>query len=550
MSITEAFLRVFAGLGFYFFGFGLVRMSVQQLTSRKVREFLRQATNHPAIAALWGFISGAVTQSSIAVSVILGGLVARGVTSFKRAAPIVAWSNLGLIVFVFFTTLDIHLFALGVIGFAGIAMNFNFFPKYRNYLAPAFGVSVALLAMWFMKSGLGRLAHHPDLQSAIGEAGGSLWVPFLVGAGLRTLVQSNSAVAVIGVVLGTAGVFTERQAMMVIFGSGFGTGTATWLVTSHLKGGARQITLFEALINGIASVCMMAIFIIAEHTQHHGLSRWVEEHSGTIEARLAWVFFFQQVFVVLAAYAVVKLNPRVFEKWAPLPPDQDLSRVRYLEDRALEDPETAIDLAQREELRIVNMLPDMIDAARLHRERPDAQEPAVLHAAAQSVNGEIASYIGEIVKLRMSELTTRRVLRLQQRHGSLTLLEEMLFEMTESIRQVKKPEVLVRFCNSVVEGTDTVITMFAEVFESRNAEDLAFLLKITEDRGGALERLRNEYLDKAIELDAQNRSILMSVMSQYERVIWIVSQLTLSLKMSEFTPGQTHGEPNAAPAAT
>lgn len=539
MSPTDAILRVFAGLGFYFFGFGLVRTSVQQLTSRRVRGFLREATNHPVIAALWGFISGAVTQSSIAVSVILGGLVAQGVTSFKRAAPIVAWSNFGLVLFVFFSVIDIHLFALAGIGFAGIAMNFNFFPKYRPYFAPAFGICVALLAMWFMKEGLRVLAGTEYAQDIADTFDNSLVFAFLIGTALRTLVQSNSAVAVIGLVLNSAGVFSQHQSMMVIFGSGAGTACAAFVLTSHLKGGARQITLFEALINAIGSIVMLIFTWFSWRFGLPYLEDWIEEHVSSIQQRLAWIFFLQQLLCLGAAYLVVRVNPRIFEKWAPLPPEQDLSRVRYIDDRALEDPETAIDLALREELRIIQFLPDMIDAARQTPERPASTHFTVLHAAAEVVNRELRTYISEIISLRLPDLTARRVLRLQQRHQALVALEETIYQLTVTVRGINYPTTLLRFGNSVVEATDTVVGMFRDVFHSRDEEDMEILLKITGDRGASLERVRTDYVEKATELQAPHLSTLMTVMSLYERLVWLVHQLTTSLQATSQNPAVT-----------
>src|SRR6478752_2081568 len=109
--MLEIIATLLAGLGLYFIGVGGIRSSLQQIPGRRLRGFLGQATNHPVRAAASGFIAGSITQTSIGVSVILAGLIARGFMTVSQALPVIAWSNLGLVVLVFLNNLPMAVIA-------------------------------------------------------------------------------------------------------------------------------------------------------------------------------------------------------------------------------------------------------------------------------------------------------------------------------------------------------------------------------------------------------------------------------------------------------
>ena len=74
----EAAAFFLAGLSLFFYGVNGVREKLQQASGRRLRNVLARFTKNPVIAVLLGVFSGAVTQSSSAVSFILSGLVATG----------------------------------------------------------------------------------------------------------------------------------------------------------------------------------------------------------------------------------------------------------------------------------------------------------------------------------------------------------------------------------------------------------------------------------------------------------------------------------------
>src|SRR6202167_4201485 len=97
----DAVLSLLAGLGLFFIGVKNLRVTMGQMTGRRMQHWVSRAASHPVFGAVIGALSGALTQSTNAVTIILVSLAQTGLLGAADAAPILAWSNVGTSLLVF-----------------------------------------------------------------------------------------------------------------------------------------------------------------------------------------------------------------------------------------------------------------------------------------------------------------------------------------------------------------------------------------------------------------------------------------------------------------
>ena len=79
--------------------------------------------------------------------------------------------------------------------------------------------------------------------------------------------------------------------------------------------------------------------------------------------------------------------------------------------------------------------------------------------------------------------------------------------------------------STFVEALDFVLLPLIDALESGAGEPVDQLVQITEDRGGFVERVRQEYLADEASVTANDRAVLLQVTSVFERAVWMTHRL-------------------------
>ncbi len=89
ISPTELLLNVLAGLGLFFVGIKMVGRNLNTLASEQFRRRIRRASDNVGVSALFGAVTGFVTQSGRTTSFIMASFVQGGLLDVRRALTIV-----------------------------------------------------------------------------------------------------------------------------------------------------------------------------------------------------------------------------------------------------------------------------------------------------------------------------------------------------------------------------------------------------------------------------------------------------------------------------
>ena len=260
--MIEIIAGMAGGLGLFFVGMWLLTENLRALASRRLRMIAHRWTEHGLSGFSWGALAGTVTQNSTALTFILVSMLRSGLISTRGALIVLIGGNIGVTLLVLVVTFDIELISMCVLGVAGVAMISERLSRYRLIAASFFGGAMIILGLVLLKQAVAPLADEPWFGGMVESMEGSLVLAFLIGALLTFIVQSVIVVCVVGVSVATLGVITIDQTIMLIYGSVLGASVTLLVLSAGLTGRARQVAMYQVLVNGLSSPVLVLLFVI------------------------------------------------------------------------------------------------------------------------------------------------------------------------------------------------------------------------------------------------------------------------------------------------
>src|SRR5262249_30671326 len=148
--------------------------------------------------------------------------VSSGLTTVRRALPIVAWANVGCGALIFIAVLDLRLAILYLIGLTGVAFAFD--RSHRSEaLSAVFGIAMLFYGIELMRTGAEPLRLLPWFAGLLEGSRQSLLLPFIGGAAFSFVTQSSTAVSILAIGLVQASLLGPFSAMMALYGANVGS---------------------------------------------------------------------------------------------------------------------------------------------------------------------------------------------------------------------------------------------------------------------------------------------------------------------------------------
>lgn len=524
----EIFADIFSGLGLFFIGIKGIGSHLKQMAGRRFRDLIAQATRNPLAASVIGVIVGVLTQSSHAVTFIVVSLVTAGLVEVRRTLPIIAWANVGTSMLVLLATLDIHLAALCLLGVVGLCYYFDLNERdhFRHLVGALFGVGTLFLGLWLIKSGAVPLRDVEWVQAFLRYSANSFMLAFGIGTALTLLVQSSSTVSVVAVTMTEVGFLTLDQTLMIVFGANLGSGLSTFLMGGNLNGTGRQLALLQMWLKIMGVMLLLPLFLVEAHTGLPGLKALSARFGGDLTRQVAWVYVMLQV--VSAATASLLGTPlyALARRLSPPSEEEILSRPRYLYEQAMEEAESALGLVEKEQSRLIERLPRMLDELRPNEVEGTPMATRTLHQASTSVAGECASFLVRLMEVAHSHHALERVINLRSRNELLIHLQDGCLELAELLAAPFPESAARRIQQHLVEGLCAVLLVLAE---TGDAGDHELLLAISDDRSTLMEEIRAGLLKPEAALGTDSQTRLFAATSLFERLIWVVHRYALLL---------------------
>lgn len=518
-----------AGLSFFFTGVAGISENLRQLTGQRIRVLLSRATDHPVRAGLLGAAAGAITQSTSVVAFILSSMIASGLLPLRRSLIVLGCANIGTALLVFMAAVNLRLPILFLIGACGLVLTFKLFAGWKPAVACLLSIGLVFFGLEMMKQAFEPLSASQQLIAVARFFDRWPDAAFLLGALMRTFIHSSAATAAITITINKGGMLGEFPAMLAMPGLGIGTAFATYLLSSNMRGIPRQIAIYQALTNVVAAVLVAAVLLLERTTGVPLVLSFLDWLTPTIEGRMAFMYLIFNLVIAAISILGIQWAPAWLQRISPPTLEEDLSRPMYIDADALQSPETAPDLVEMEQLRLMRAVATNLETVR------GGTGPTLktLHSATVALGEEIRRFLESLIRQPISAELAARAISLQRKQETLRALEENVSLFAETLKHKAGQEELT---GSLLEALDTILLTACDALSSRDPLDIEMLIGLTDDRSAMMERLRNRYSAGAA-TDASSISALHYATTLFERNVWLLRQLALwqreDLKLAE-----------------
>jgi phosphate:Na+ symporter len=536
VDILASFL---GGLGLFLMGMRGVGSHLQQMTGKRLRRAIARATRSAISGGITGAALGALTQSSNAVTFIATSMVQAGIISLKSALPVVAWSNLGTAVLVLAASLDLRLTALWLLGCAGCSLAFglDYRGRWKVGLGAVFYLGLLFLGLVMLKAAAGPLRGSVVVQQAMAFAGDALLPPFLVGAVVTMIAQSSSTVTILAIALTQSGLLTGAQAGMAVCGASLGSGLSVLLLAGGLRGTARQLSVFQTLFKSAGAVLFALLFVAWRLAAPSAELPFAGLWGGiTLADRLALLFLGLQIVPALGIAPLLPLIPRLLERLSPPTLEEGLSRPRFIYDQALEDPPTALDLVEREQVRLFGQLPPLLNAVREGGAGVPGPPRAVVSDGSAAVEAAVAAFLQELLARGCGRPELGRAVALDLLNTLLGSLRETVAELAAvlDVAAYREPgDPVGTLVYPLAEALHLLLTELHETILSRKGEDAEMLWHLASDRSEMMDGMRRRFSAAGGDLPQGGHELLFRATALFERAVWLIGRNALLLRPGE-----------------
>ena len=523
--MTEMLATILAGLGLFFSGAKILGTNLKQMTSRKLRMFTAKITEKPWQTALWGIITGLISDASVLVFVFVG-LIENGIISVRKALPFFLWNNAGAAPIMLILVIDIKVAVLFVFGMAGLLYYFQKPNRHWYGTGAVLGLAMLFFGLQILQQAVQPVHGSHVLHNLIRQTTGSYGLAFFIGTALTVIAQSSTAVSLIAIALTKVDILEINDTMMVIYGTNVGSSLITWLLSSGLKGTGKQLAMYQVIFNFVGAAILIPMFYLEVHF-HVPLVKWVVAKLATsVEEQMALVYVIFQVLPAIIMFAFMDQFHAFLSKTWPVSEEEDLSKLKYIHDHAVSEPQTAMDHAEKEQLSLTKFLPEYIECGKTEIESGQvSQQLQMLRKAFLSISEEIKSFTNELVNLDLDHQTAERLLNIINRQEVIVSLEENIYQMVSSIQQTAKSDELRGLIQNLLEAMQVILFTAIDAMQTFAKEDLDILMTITQERGELMRNIRGTYLTKNDALDYQGKSALLELTNRFERIVWLTERL-------------------------
>lgn len=527
---------LFGGLGIFFIGIKMISSHLSQMAGRGLRRGVLRLVGKRWSASLLGIVFGAVTQSTNAVTFIVTSMVTAGLVQVRAVMPVVIWANLGTGVLVFLSTLNIRPFILSLLGLIGVAyfLNVEKSLRYRHSAAALLGVALLFLGLDLVKEAASPMQEMQLVGLLLESAKEQYWLVFFLGLALALIAQSSATVTVVTVLMSKVGLLNLDLTLMMIYGAGIGSAASLAYMTLTLSGLARQLAYLQIFQKAGSAVLMVVLLAIERGFDIPLVEALIRLVSSDISLQGCWAYVLMQLLGCVLVSSMSKTLSEIAVLLAPATIEESRSKPHFLYAQAIDDPETALDLVAKEQLRQFAYLSGYLatDDAKISVSPQAPLSQARLHGANLKVTAEIDEFLAELLNRVTDRHAMDRILNFRARNRLLADLQQSTHELDGLLRPALEIESVAKLGHSIIESLDFIFLALLDAVKTEDRQDSELFMQMTADNSGVMEHVRQDFLARGNEFSPQLHELLFSATSLFERINWLLRQYCGLLSVS------------------
>ena len=511
---------IFGGLGLFIVGMWLLTENLKTLASRRLRRMAGRWTANRFSAVLWGALAGGITQSMSALTFIVVSFLRSGLVTTQGALALILGGCVGVSALVLIVTFDIKVVALYVLGVAGAVVVSERASRFRPLAASFLGGAMIILGLVLLKDAAAPLADQPWFRDLVEGSGESLILAFVVAAFLTAIVQSSSAVSILGISMATIGVIPVDQAIMIMYGSLIGSSVILYLLSAGLTGRSRQVAMYMVFLNILICAVLVPLFYVELHFDIPLMKALVLAIDLDLDQQLALVYVFLAVFPLPFLLAGLEVSVSTLDRLWPASPADELSRPRFIHDHASVDVETSLMLVDLEQRRAMSNMSKYFDAVRQNR----SVKP--LRDASRNLLREVKEFLTDLHAHHPLQAVESRN-TMMNRQKLFSWLEDALGTLCETLGEFAGRPALEGIRMSLCEGVDSVLLSLVDAMETDDSMSWDMARQLTGNRGPMMRKVRVQYLEGDPPLRKLEQINILLITNAVEEVFFLLSKLEM-----------------------
>jgi phosphate:Na+ symporter len=520
----DAAVSILAGLGLFFIGVKSLGANMSQLAGRSLRHWVARSTNSYIVSATIGTVSGALTQSTNAITVILMSLASADLITVSRAKPILAWANVGTAALVLLAAVDIRLFVYALVGVTGFCfyLNLDRSTRWRPLVSAGLALGLLMLGIELIRSGSEIFRNFLWLREFLTEMTQWPAAAIVGGAVLAFIAQSSATVSVLAIALIAAHLISFDQAMLTVYGASIGSGFGTYAVAARIRGASRQLALFQALIKVLGVGILLPLYLIEHYGHVPLLGAAIHALTNDPGRQIAYIYLACQFAAVATQLLLGAAMQPWLERWSPPQPQESFAKPRFLYDQAIDDPETALTLVDREQARVFALLPRYFGLDEHLGDETRALRGEAVLPAAKALGRSIADFLGDLADTGAERSVLEEVADRQERNNLLISIHDALADLAGQLARPFESPALRDLADHLREGLGALLLTAEEAVRTLDPDEIALMRRLTADRDSVVDQLRRGAIAADHGLTAADHRHLYSVTSAFELIVWML----------------------------
>lgn len=338
-------IGIIGGLGLFLFGMTYMGDGLQRAAGDKLKNLLAVLTKNKLMGVLVGAVVTMIIQSSSATTVMTVGFVNAGLMNLQQAIGIIMGANIG-------TTVTAQLVAFELTDIAPLIIGLGVFlyfagkkKKIKDTAQILIGFGILFLGMSLMKDAMKPLRDSPIFREALTNFKNP-YVGIFTGFAITAILQSSSATTALLISIASSGMISIDMAFPIIFGQNIGTCVTAMLSGVGANIAAKRAAVMHMLFNVIGT--LIFLFILRKPVEFIVLKISPE----IIERQIANAHTLFNIINVIVLFPFANMIVRAAEKIVKGEDDENISEVKYIDNRLMATPPIAIAQASRELLRM------------------------------------------------------------------------------------------------------------------------------------------------------------------------------------------------------
>ncbi|UCG80244.1 MAG: Na/Pi cotransporter family protein [Desulfobacterales bacterium] len=359
--LKASLFQVFGGLGLFLFGLRLVSDCLQKVVGYRMKRVMATLTRRPLYGLLLGTIVTGIIQSSSATTVMVVGLVNAGLMNLVQSIGVILGANIGSTILPQIVALNPEQWALPAIG-VGMVLHLFF----KNAKVKDNGLVLLGFGMLFLGLGLMKEAIPAGIQELIQDffvlSSGSLkgiLIGLTVGTVATAVVQASGVTVGIIVVLASQGIVTDlNQSIPLILGCNIGTCVTALIASIGTNSESKRAAVSHVFFNIFGAFLTLVVF--------YQLYLWlIPKIGGSLAHQIANLHVTVKLVDALLFLPIVGHFSRFISFIVPakVVEKPSIETPQYLDDKFVEEPVVAIELAIKEIVRLGEISRNMIKYA-------------------------------------------------------------------------------------------------------------------------------------------------------------------------------------------